>query len=673
MTSSSEEYNRHRYIRIPYQLMLIVAVILAAYYPIAFGDFSRIDDHTIIEAVSNMGPKDVPGLFIPHSQYGAYYRPVLFLSFLLDKYLFNLDPGFMHLHNIILHAINALLIFWLAFQLIPDRTAGKSLIPLLSALIFGLHPIATEPVSWIAGRTDVLACTFILLSANCLIRFRKTASYWYIALSALFMGLGFLTKEVALAFLPGAFLLVASPLYPESETVSKEGTLPQDPLRRYHRLPILLFGSGAVLLFFLLRHFAFESNSGRIVATFRFLRNDIIRDEFIFLQALGFYVKKIFFPFPLNFAITDVNPLYELLGVPVVVLCFLVGSKRSKLSALFMTGIILIAPSFVIALGQMAWTSFAERYMYLPTAFIMVASVFFINSLLKKTPLLSRVVQLFDFDGRSGLDLLSSTGQVPESGMFNLDSPSITFDNKFHGNNGIQMKGKRPLTRYAVRKEVFITILLVVMAVATFHRSTVWKDSFSFLKDTVEKNPVFPIIRAEYADELAVRGDIKNARIQYTIANEFNERRKRMKHAGDFVQLQYWELPQLGLADLLAREHKIPEAIAAYEKIIRDADAGSTESMQALNNVIILYDGLLDSAKNRSASDTIKRKLLFYSEKYYKQSDDANAFYWLGRRFLMRGNKQEALAYFRKAESKFSADNKYKIISQKFIAWLEKK
>ncbi len=613
ITGAAAEHNGHRYIRTPYQLMLIVAVILAAYYPIAFGDFSRIDDYDIIKSTSNLSLRGLPDLFVPHMKDGAYYRPVLFLSFLLDKYLFNLDPGFMHLHNIILHAINALLIFWLVRQLTADGKQGKNLIPLVSALAFGLHPIATEPVSWIAGRTDVLACAFILLSTNCIILFKKSGSYLYVALSALFMALGFLTKEVALAFLPGAFLLLSSPLHSGFEIVSAEGTSSQSPLHRYRNLFFALFGFGAVLLFFLLRHFAFESNSGRITATVTFLRSDLVRDELIFLQALGFYVKKIFLPFPLNFAITEVDPLYELLGVPVVVLCLLIVSKRSKLSSLFMTGIFLIFPSFIISLGQIAWTPFAERYLYIPTAFIMVASVIFVGSFIERIPSLH------------------------------------------------------------VKKEAFIVLLLAVMAVATFHRSTIWKDNLSLLKDTVEKSPDFCYIRGQYADELAIRGDIKNARIQYVIANEYNKKRKRLKDREGFVQLQYWEMPELGLADLLTREHKIPEAIAAYEKIIRDADAGSTESMQALNNVIILYDDLLDGARNRSASDTIKRKLLFYSEKYYKKSDDANAFYWLGRRFLMRGDKREALAYFKKAESKFSAGNEYKIISQKFIARLEGK
>jgi tetratricopeptide (TPR) repeat protein len=604
MITSTAKHNGHSHIRTPYQLMLIVAVILAAYYPIAFGDFSRIDDYDIIKTVSNLGAGNLHDLFMPHSKYGAYYRPVLFLSYQIDKYVFNLDPGFMHLHNILLHAINALLIFWLVRQVMGDSEQKKNFMPLLSALIFGLHPITTESVCWIAGRTDVLACTFILLSANCIIRFKKVGSYRYIVLSGLFMAMGFLTKEVALAFLPGAFFLMDSPLYPASETAPEPGESSQSPFQRYRNLFFLLFVLGAILLFFLLRYSAFESNSGRIAATIRFLRSDIISGELIFLQTLGFYIKKIFFPFPLNFAITELDPLYELLGLPVVIACLFIMLKRNQLSALFMTGIFLIIPSFIIALGQIAWTSFAERYMYLPTAFIMVSSVIFVGGFIETMP------------------------------------------------------------SFSIKKRVFVTLLLAVMAIATFHRSALWTDSLSFLKDTVAKNPDFQMIRGQYADELAIRGDIKNARIQYAIANEYNKTRKRLKNDGGFYQLQYWDMPELGLADLLVREHKTPEAIAAYEKIIRDSKG---ESIQALNNVIVLYGGLLNEIRSRSDSDRIKEKLSFYS----KKSNDGNTLFWLGRMFLTRGDKQKALAYFKKAESKFSVDNTYKAISQKLIARLE--
>lgn len=271
----------------------------------------------------------------------------------------------------------------------------------------------------------------------------------------------------------------------------------------------------------------------------------------------------------------------------------------------------MILPCFVNVFGTIAWTSFAERYLYLPSAFILLSTVLFIGKNAENMPSLP------------------------------------------------------------VKKDVVIILLLMVMFGVTFHRSWVWKDSLRLLQDTVEKNPNYYYVRGQYADELAIRGDIKNARIQYTIASQYNKNKKRLKDkdAKGLIALQHWEMPELGLADLLNREKRIPEAIAAYEKIIRNSD----DSEQALNNVIILYDGLLDNDKNRPDFGRIRRILSTYSDKYFKKSGDANIYFWLGKKFLLRGDKREALSYFRKADRGFKSGNEQKRLSEKFITHLESK
>jgi protein O-mannosyl-transferase len=607
MIENSPQHYGHNHIRLSYQLMLIIAILLAVYYPTVFAGVSFIDDSSIIDVVKNGGPLNLRDLFTPQMQGGLYYRPILFLSFYFDRFLFNLDPGFMHLENIILHIINTLLVFWFASQLIPNSKQGRSLIPLLSALFFGVHPIATEPVCWIAGRTDVLACTFILLSANCFMFFKKSHAYRYVALAAIFMTLGFLTKEVALAFLPGAFLIMRSMDSPARETVAQQVISPQNRQDRNHYL-FLLCSVGAVLFFFLMRHFAVATNEGRIGSTIRFIKRDTLEVFLIFLRALGFYTKKIYFPIPLNFAIRDVEPLYELFGVLVVVVCFLIMSKKNQVSDLFMTGIFMIIPSFPIALGQISWTFYAERYLYLPTAFIMVASVIFVNSFLEKSA-----------------------------------------------------------TRL-VKKEVAVTLLLVIMAVLTFHRSMVWKDNLTFLRDTVKENPQFYYVRGQYALALAMQDDIINARMQFRTANEYNTNKKRLKYGNELFQLRYWDLPEMGLAYLLVKENRIPEATAAYEKIIQDSHG---ESVNAIRGVLNLYGNMLSATKSCSDSDRFKKKISFYAEKLYNTSDNADTFYWLGKIFLMRGERRAALVYFKKAESTYTPDNEYRVITQKFITRLE--
>lgn len=102
-------------------------------------------------------------LTIVHSD---LYQPLPVLTFQLNYALAEPRPastygvslyGF-HLANILLHAVNAMLVFLVASRLASCRRVG-----LLTALMFACHPFAVEPVAWISGRTILLATLFSLL------------------------------------------------------------------------------------------------------------------------------------------------------------------------------------------------------------------------------------------------------------------------------------------------------------------------------------------------------------------------------------------------------------------------------------------------------------------------------------------------------------------------------
>jgi len=591
-----------------FQVLLVAAIVLAAFYPTLFGGVFPVDDEETIKAFKKNTSWSLLDVFIPHMDEGIYYRPIIPLNFLLDKFVFNLDPGFMHLESMLLHVINALLVYWLTLQLIQGRGQKHSLLPLIASLAFGLHPITTESVSWISGRTDVLAGTFILLSANCILRFRAVQSFWYLFLSALCMVLGFLTKEVALAFLPGAFLLMSWDL-PSAESQKEKKVSAATVFHTYQNAFFAVIGFGAALSFFLLRHFAVVKNEGRISATIRFIEMDIIHAGLIVLRTLGYYVSKLYYPFPLNFTIRDVDPLYEFLAVPLIVIIFIIISRKNMLSALFMSGIILITPAFVIAFGQIAWTLYAERYLYIASSFIIIATVLYISNLAQNLP------------------------------------PAV------------------------MKKGSFVVVgLLVIMAFSTFYRSIIWMNSVDLLRDSVDKNPQFYFVRGEYARALALQGDIAHARIQFNLANEYNRSKKPLRDTQALFQLRYWDVPDMGLAYLLIQEKKNQEAIVAYEKIVA---SNCQQSVLAMNNLLYLYGGQLAKSRNSLETLRLKNRLSFYSKKLYDTSQEAYVYYWLGKVFLERRDNQEALNYFRMASLKFDNDDVYRSFSAKFIARLE--
>ena len=88
-----------------------------------------------------------------------FYRPLLIVSFIVDYQLWGSHPFGFHYTNILLHTINAFMVFLLAFTLFKDRYLS-----LFSSLLFATHPIQTEAVAWISGRNDVFLTFFLLLT-----------------------------------------------------------------------------------------------------------------------------------------------------------------------------------------------------------------------------------------------------------------------------------------------------------------------------------------------------------------------------------------------------------------------------------------------------------------------------------------------------------------------------
>src|SRR5262249_44542011 len=124
--------------------------------------------------------------------FGMHYRPLMIYSLALDYRLHGESPAGFHLTNLILHALNVVLVFLLA-----RRRGGSGPVAAFVALCFGVSPRLAEAAAWISGRTDLLAALFALL-ALVLWQTENTLRRW---LSAACLLLGLFSKEVAIAAL----------------------------------------------------------------------------------------------------------------------------------------------------------------------------------------------------------------------------------------------------------------------------------------------------------------------------------------------------------------------------------------------------------------------------------------------------------------------------------------
>ena len=155
-------------------LITLLAVTALAYRPTLSADFIRFDDQYYV--VENDRLRTVEGLrkiWTPWAtERGTQYYPLLVSSFWVEYHLWGLDARGYHTTNLILHLVNALLVFFLA------RAFGTSRrVPFAVAGIFALHPVQVESVAWVTERKNVLSGFFYLLSFLGYVHHRRVGSW----------------------------------------------------------------------------------------------------------------------------------------------------------------------------------------------------------------------------------------------------------------------------------------------------------------------------------------------------------------------------------------------------------------------------------------------------------------------------------------------------------------
>ncbi len=183
----------------------LIAAVLAAYAPSLKGEFLWDDNDYISQNAVLQSPNALSSIWL-HPKANPQYYPIVFTSFLIEHQLWGNWTLPYHLANILLHIINAMLVWWLLARL---KVPGAA----LAAAIFALHPVNVESVAWICERKNVLSMLFFLLSAGAYLRFAwdGPAAEWprriYYALSLVLFAAAMLSKT-AVVFLPAALALL---------------------------------------------------------------------------------------------------------------------------------------------------------------------------------------------------------------------------------------------------------------------------------------------------------------------------------------------------------------------------------------------------------------------------------------------------------------------------------
>ena len=182
---------------------LIVILIVLSYSNSLSGQFVWDDENFVVknEAVRRISLPQIGRFFLDPGTVALgvlsreVYRPLATLSFALDFHLWRFNAFGYHCTNLLLHTVNAILVYWLSYLLF-----GRGLPAILSGLLFGVHPVLTEAVSWISGRSNLLGTSFFLLALIQYIRFTRDANRGAYFSSLFFFVCSLFSREVAVVF-----------------------------------------------------------------------------------------------------------------------------------------------------------------------------------------------------------------------------------------------------------------------------------------------------------------------------------------------------------------------------------------------------------------------------------------------------------------------------------------
>ena len=616
--------------------VFVVLLVFSVFTPAIFGELITVDDLDMYNWLSS-SEFTFKEFFFP-KQVGGYYRPLIGVSYMFDKYVWFLDTRLMHLDNIIFHIFNSLLVYIIAYLILPPDERPQNLAPVVAALLFGVHPLTSESVNWISGRTDVMACTSVLLCALCLILFRERKDSKYLLLSFFALLPGIFVKETALAFIiGGAFLLTAVDpdcsdddyLHDAKRCVFFACVAATALLVTYNIWVVMALGGGylllgiftdrsrgrrpryalllaaaiasaaAVVAFFVVRKIVFASSIGSVPRTLKLIAEDLNYALQTFIGAAGFYVKKFYLPLPLNFAIREIDPVYNLFGVVLFFFCLYLIRRGSVLSTLFLAGVCMLLPALPLSLGTVTWTAYAERYIYISTAFWSLASVLVAVQFVKK---------------------------------MRITAPAA----------------------------VISFIIIASLAAVSFQRSITWKSNLALFSDTVSKSPAFKTIRVDYMLALMAAGDLEGAKEQYRIASSI-------------PSVGYLEALDINYASILAAEGRYDQAGETYEKVIRKTRGKSAKSYECYASFLHarFMDALLRSDVN--VATAIGKRIIKCNEELFAIKKDPHILYRTGQFALSLGDRASAEEWFRRAAKAFPPESEYSVYASRLSARLEAK
>jgi len=350
--------------------VLIMAACLGAYANSFDNGFHYDDEHSILRNIHVRDLGKVPSFFADPKTFSVdpdkgMYRPLLLVTYALNYAQGRYEAFGYHVVNLLLHGLNAGLVWWLAGVML-----GRREVALLAGLLFAMHPLGSEPVNYVSSRSESLAALFYLLGLGLFASAAQPGRERRAVFSWAALALGLLSKSTVIT-LPAVLLAWDYLLISRRDF----GRFKQELVRRHG--PYWIIAAGYLLL----------------IAANGFLTGSLakpVRDGWTQLltqiKAFAYYLQLLVLPLRLNvehqfFAQKSLQGA-AMFGALLLLLSFVslllyLYRRRCDLPLfLFLWGILALLPAMVMPLNVLV----NERRLYLSCAAFCVGLAWVLRS-----------------------------------------------------------------------------------------------------------------------------------------------------------------------------------------------------------------------------------------------------------------------------------------------------
>jgi protein O-mannosyl-transferase len=359
--------------KIVYWQLFILFTTLALYFSSFSFDFVNWDDNTYINSnpfIHSLSAKNISNIF--RSFFNGNYHPLTMLTYTIENAIAGETPFIYHFTNVIFHLANTYLVFIFVQKLIglirkdDDKNTGM-VIAVITSLLFGVHPLHVESVSWISERKDVLYTFFFIIALISYLRYLQKPKLKAYLITLFVFLLSLFSKGMAVSF---SVTIIAIDYVLMRDLLSKKVII--------EKIPFLIIS----VIFGVIALKAQEAGDGILVG-----------DEFSFIDKLAFssyglsqYIFKLFVPFhlchyyPYPAKINGAFPSFYYLFPFIIMAGLVVLFKFFRKKRLVMFGVMffLINIFLVLKFIPVGDVIMADRYTYLSSIglFLVIALLF---------------------------------------------------------------------------------------------------------------------------------------------------------------------------------------------------------------------------------------------------------------------------------------------------------